>query len=355
MSKHINIFFIILVFLFFGCTEDIPDKLDKSQLPAPPALKVVSTSVKNGQEINPEYTISVSFNNYMDIINMEISGVKGTVEIDPTGASATFKPFSKLSDGAYTLTVSGKDEYGQEVGPTSITFYVKSGIPITKSLIAYTSNLDGDYEIYVMNTDGSNIKQLTYNFSQDTQPAWSPDGKYIAFSSDKDGSYMWNSDIFVMRSDGTGIVNLTKTIGINEYSAFWSLDSKKIGFLSDASGSEDYYVMNIDGTGVRLMQDFEFPDFAWPSVFGDYYIYEELNGNYDIFIDLFANPKGGVNLTKHSANDRYPTWSPDGRKIAFVSDRDFNNEIYIMNFDGSNQTRITYNNADDNHPNWSPF
>ncbi len=355
MYKYINIL-IILVFLFFGCTEDIPDKLDKSQLPAPPALRIVSTSVKNGQEINPEHTISVSFNNYMDTINMEIPGVKGTVEVDTTGAFATFKPFSKLADGAYILVISGKDEFGQEVGPISINFYVNSGAPIIKSLIAYTSNLDGDYEIYVMNTDGSNIKQLTYNFSQDTQPSWSPDGKYIAFSSDRDGSYMWNSDIFLMRSDGTGVVNLTRTIGINEYSAFWSLDGKKICFLSDRDGFENYYVMNTDGTNVRLLEDFELFDFAWPNVFGDYYIYEDLSGNnYDIFIDLCLNPKGGINLTKNFANDRSPVWSPDGRKIAFVSDRDFNNEIYIMNADGSNQTRITFNNADDNHPSWSPF
>lgn len=355
MYRYINIL-IILAFLFFGCTEDIPDKLDKSQLPAPPTLKIVSTSVKNGQEVNPEHTISVSFNNYMETINMEISGVKGTVEVDKTGASATFKPFSKLADGTYTLTVSGRDEFGQEISPMSITFYVKSSIPIVKSLIAFTSNLDGDYEIYVMNTDGSNIRQLTYNFIQDTQPAWSPDGNFIAFSSDRDGSYVGNSDIFLMDSDGTGVINLTKTVGINEYNAFWSLDGKKIGFLSDAGGFEDYYVMNVNGTGIRLLQDFEFLNFAWPNVFGDYYLYAALNGNsYDIFIDLFANPKGGINLTKHPSNDVYPTWSPDGRKIAFVSDRDLNNEIYIMNSDGSSQTRITFSNADDNHPCWSPF
>jgi Tol biopolymer transport system component len=265
MSKYIiNILLIMLCLLFFGCTEDIPDKIDKSLLP------------------------------------------------------------------------------------------VESGIIASSSMIAFASILDGDYEIYLMKTDGSGIKQLTYNSAQDTEPAWSPNGQYITFSSDRDGSSAWDSDIFIMHSDGTGITNLTKTLAVNEYSSFWSYDSKKIAFWSDAGGFEDYYVMNVDGTGIKLMDE-EYLDFALPGEYGDYYIYEAFNGNYDILLDFFDNPKGAVNLTNNIANDRYPSWSPDGKKIVFVSDRDFNNEIYIMNADGTNQTRITRNSVDDNYPAWSPF
>ena len=273
-SKYIiNILLIILGLLFFGCTEDIPDKIDKSQVPAPPALKVVSTTVQNQDEISPDQIISVSFNNYMETVNIYISGVNGSLEFDSTGTSATFKPSSKLKDGAYTLTMSGKDKFGQEIAPTTITFYVKSGIIASSSMIAFASVLDGDYEIYLMKTDGSGIKQLTYNSDQDTQPAWSPNGQYITFSSDGDGSWEWNSDIFIMRSDGTGITNLTKTLVVNDYSSFWSYDSKKIGFISDDGGFEDYYVMNVDGTGIRLMDDYEYLDFIWPGLYGKYIIY----------------------------------------------------------------------------------
>ncbi|MEK7398492.1 MAG: hypothetical protein AAB116_16290 [Candidatus Poribacteria bacterium] len=356
MSKYIiNILLIILGLLFTGCTEDIPDKIDKSQLPAPPALKVVSTTVQNQDVISPDQIISVSFNNYMETVDIYISGVNGSLEFDLTGTSATFKPSSKLKDGAYTLTMSGTDEFGQKIAPTTITFYVKSGIIASSSMIAFASVLDGDYEIYLMKTDGSSIKQLTYNSAQDTQPAWSPNGQYITFSSDRNGSYAWNTDIFIMRSDGTGITNLTKTLGVNEYGSFWSYDSKKIAFTSDVGGFGDYYVMNVDGTGMRLMDDFEYLDFAWPGEYGDYYVYEVFNGNYDILLDSLYNLKGAVNLTNNIANDRYPSWSPDGKKIVFVSDRDFNNEIYIMNADGTNQTRITRNSVDDNYPAWSPF
>jgi Tol biopolymer transport system component len=356
MNKYIiNILLIILCLLFTGCTDDIPDKIDKSLFPAPPALKVVSTTVKNQDEISPDQIISISFNNYMETINIAISGINGSLEFDSTRTSATFNPSSKLKDGAYTLTMSGKDEFGQEISPTTITFFVKSGIIASSSMIAFTSVLDGDYEIYLIKTDGSGMKQLTYNFAQDTQPAWSPNGQYITFSSDRDGSSAWNSDIFIMRSDGTGITNLTKTLVVNEYSSFWSYDSKKIGFTSDTDGFADYYVMNVDGTGIRLMDDYEYFDFKWPGEYGDYYVYEAFDGNYDILLDFFDNPKGGVNLTNNIANDRCPSWSPDGKKIVFVSDRDFNNEIYIMNADGTNQTRITRNSVDDNYPAWSPF
>ncbi len=356
MNRYIiNILLVILCPLFIGCTEDIPDKIDKSQVPTPPAPKIVSTTVKNQDEISPDQIISVSFNNCMDAVNIAISEVSGSIEFDSTKTCATFKPSSKLKDGSYTLTMSGKDEFGQEISPTTITFFVKSGIVASSSMIAFTSILDGDYEIYLIKTDGSDIRQLTFNFAQDTQPAWSPNGQYITFSSDRDGSSEWNSDIFIMRSDGTGIKNLTNTFMVNEYSSFWSYDGTRVGFMSDVDGFGDYYVMNVDGTGIRLMGDYEYLDFVWPGEYGDSYAYEAFDGNYDIWLDSFSNPKGAINLTNNIANDRYPSWSPDGKKIVFASDRDFNSEIYIMNADGTNQTRLTRNSIDDNQPAWSPF
>ena len=65
-----------------------------------------------------------------------------------------------------------------------------------------------------------------------------------------------------------------------------------------------------------------------------------------------SNP---INISNNNASDRSPSWSPDGTKIAFQSDRDGNDEIYIMNTDGSNQIRITNNSARDTNPSWSPF
>ena len=65
--------------------------------------------------------------------------------------------------------------------------------------LVFSNNTDGDYEIYVMNADGTGVRQLTHNSSNDQQPSWSPDGKQIAFTSNRDGDF----DIYVMNADGT--------------------------------------------------------------------------------------------------------------------------------------------------------
>ena len=346
--------------MLVGCTEDIPRKISMDDMPSPPSLKIVNSSVREDQEINPEHAITVTFNNIMDSVTIDIIGVKGNTILDTTNTFATFKSFSTIPDGIYTLTIKGKDEYGQEFQAKTVTFSVKGGSiePPPSSMIAYTSNLDGDYEIYLIKTDGSDLTQLTSNFAQDTQPVWSPNGKFIAFSSDRNGAFIWNSDIFVMRTDGSAQTNLTKSTGVSEFSPFWSFDGKKIQYQTDIHGFNEYYVMNADGTGQRLMNDEEIFDFAYPAVLGEFggdmLISNNLNGNYEIYFETFDG-KNSINLTNHIANDISPAWSPNGRKIVFVSDRDFNNEIYIMDADGSNQKRVTRNFVDDNNPCWSPF
>jgi len=347
---------IILSVIFAGCTKDIPDKFPMDAMPAPTAIKITSSTIKDNQEITPEHSITVSFNNIMDSVTMDISGIKGNTNLDPTSTSATFKPFSKIAEGSYTMKITGVDEYGQEITKT-ITFVVTNNVISvpSSSMIAYSSNLDGDYEIYLIKTDGSEMTQLTSNSAQDTQPVWSPDGRFIAFSSDRDGVQMWNSDIFVMRADGSAQTNLTDSPFINEFTPCWSYDGKKILYQTDMKGFIEYYVMSSDGTNSRLMEDADIFDFAYPWVFGDnMLISDNTSGNSEIYLEPFV---GGdtINLTNHFANDFAPAWSPDGRKIVFVSDRDFNNEIYIMDADGSNQKRLTRNFVDDSQPCWSPF
>ncbi|MBE3088675.1 MAG: PD40 domain-containing protein, partial [Actinobacteria bacterium] len=75
----------------------------------------------------------------------------------------------------------------------------------TGGMIAFSSDRDGNKEIYIMNSDGSGLVRLTNNDSSDSLYAWSPDGSKIAFSSDRDG----NKEIYIMNSDGSGLVRLT--------------------------------------------------------------------------------------------------------------------------------------------------
>ncbi len=168
--------------------------------------------------------------------------------------------------------------------------------------IVFSSNRDGNYEIYVMNPDGTGLTNLTNNSATDGDPAWSPDGRQIAFSSNRDGNY----EIYVMNADGTGLTRLTYN-SADDIQPTWSPHSRQIAFESYRDGNAEIYVMDADGTGL-------------------------------------------TNVTNNQADDANPAWSPDGRQIAFSSTRDGDFEIYIMNPDGTALTRLTYNPAWDVHP-----
>ena len=179
-------------------------------------------------------------------------------------------------------------------------------VTLSQTKIAFNSSRDGNYEIYIMNGDGTNQTRLTNNPAGDFQPSISPDGTKIAFSSDRDG----NTEIYTMNADGTNQTRLTNNT-TGDGSPTWSPDGAKIAFESKRDGKYQIYTMNADGTSQ-------------------------------------------TRLTSNSANDNSPAWSPDGTKIAFCSDRDGNNEIYVMNADGTSQTRLTNNSATDINPAWSP-
>jgi Tol biopolymer transport system component len=326
--------------------------------------------------------------------------------------------FSAPSSGKHTLCIHSPGqimgpqfEFVVEQPPTPVS---PPPLPSGGELgrIAFVSNRDGNDEIYVMNADGTNHINLTNNPASDDFPSWSPDGTKIAFDSYRDGNY----EIYVMNADGTNQTRLTNNPE-KDCAPSWSPDGSRIAFYSVESLSgagPDYrlclWTVSPDGRNLRLVlsrdADEAYIDFQW-SPDGSKFVFEPTDDQiYTINADgtnvrrLTAgatwcfnpsyDPRGGriafsgsgelppgrypsgepdkeiwvfnadgsglLQLTRNEVNDWLPRWSPDGSNIAFWSNRDDNREIYAMNADGTNQTRLT-NKPEwcwDYEPSWSP-
>jgi Tol biopolymer transport system component len=130
--------------------------------------------------------------------------------------------------------------------------------------IAFRGDLDlaepsGDEEIYVMNADGTNVRQLTSNADFDSAPSWSNDGKQIVFERAPAGTFTpgieaQEKDVYVMRADGTNVRRLTDSPGLDEGPEF-SPDGAKIVFSSARDGQQELYVMDTDGANPRRLTD----------------------------------------------------------------------------------------------------
>ena len=249
---------------------------------------------------------------------------------------------------------------GRDVG----AFYSPNG-----DRIVWVTDRLGNWTIWSMNSDGSGKKQLTSNDVISGWPSWSPDGKEIAYWS---WDVMTNTgDIWKMNADGSGKVKLT-TDGSFKGPPMWSPRGDRIAYTSELGGNLEVYVMNTDGSSNRKITTGHPPEYfvetrvTWhPDGERLYYqvctfpipegTYTNIPGDV-AFVEIFiVNVDTGkeVNLTP-KLHENVRSVSSDGEKLACISLRSNNYGLWVMNADGTDQTRLTFDNFGDRSPRFSP-
>jgi Tol biopolymer transport system component len=287
--------------------------------------------------------------------------------------------------------------------------------PLTGSgggrIVFASKRVEDQYEIFVMNADGTDKRRLTHTPYEDTDPIWSRDGTLIAFVSDRSGRF----EIYLMNADGSNERKMTNNGG---WGPTWSPDDSLIAFERiDEENPSNIYVMNSDGTGERRLtqkdSDLEIYNSDWSpdgnqivcavepipetaefliadSTINIIDIRDLLQGTGDTILvplprasdrvndwpkwspdgsqilfssmagrhrDLFIIDADGTNLRNVTNSQSYDEfaldWSPDGTRIAFQSSAEGGWDIYVMNLDGTDLQRLTNHEANDVSPSWT--
>jgi TolB protein len=236
------------------------------------------------------------------------------------------------------IYISDYDGQGQQrvtVGRTLNAFPAWS--PDARSL-AYVSWRRGQPNIFVSHIYDGTLDEFTKGAGENYLPAWSPDGTRVAFSSTRDG----NTEIYVANKDGSNLRRLTNSPAIDT-TPTWSPTGNEIAFVSDRSGSPQIYVMPADGLGApqRLTAESYADKPTWsPAPFNEIAFESRTGARFDIKI-LDMSTRQVKQLTFGEGSNESPSFAPNGRHLAFMSDRTGKFQIWTMTRDGRNLRQIT--------------
>jgi TolB protein len=275
---------------------------------------------------------------------------------------------------------------------SEIIFFLTGDKGIFNSEIAFVSNGTGNKEIYICEFDGYSPRQVTHLNSITLSPAWSSDGKWLAYTSYAKGkadlyikhlrekrgtviskkginitpawvpnqfalaaslSFSGDPEIYLLTGTGKVINKLTKSRGI-DVSPTWSPDGKQMAFVSKRSGTPQIYIKNISSGSVRRLtfQGRYNTQPSW-SPKGDKVAYSGMeSGRNNIFV-IGSDGQGLIQLTQDQGDNEAPSWSPDASLIVFSSTREGPSRIYVMTAYGTDQRRLLALKGEQTQPDWS--
>jgi TolB protein len=243
-----------------------------------------------------------------------------------------------------------------EVPPTEVPTQPPVLPPVSGS-IAYESNRDATPGIYSIEMPDLNVSLISSSPGIDTQPAYSPDGSQIAFATTRDG----NSEIYIMNANGGNQSNLTNNPSEDLYPA-WSADGQWILFTSNRDGNQEVYKVRTSGADLANLTNNPAND-AQPTWVSDTGLFSsageriafatDRDGNQEIYV-MTSDGAEPTNISNSGSEDFYPRATRSGARIVFVSTRDGSQDVFVMNADGSDQGNLSNNPAQDAYPAWSP-
>jgi TolB protein len=196
------------------------------------------------------------------------------------------------------------------------------------------------------------VRQTPLNGDPNKQnylPAWSPDGTKMAFTSNRDG----NPEIYVVNRDGSGLRRLTNHSAIDS-TPTWNPAGTQIAWTSDRTGNPQIWFMNADGTGQRKLTSESWCDRpTWsPEPFNEIAYASRTGAGFDIKIYSFAKGGESTRVTDGIGTNESPAFSPNGRHIVFTSTRNGKQQIFTIARDGNDLRQITHE-GNNGYPNWS--
>ncbi|HEV8661108.1 MAG TPA: hypothetical protein VGS96_21100 [Thermoanaerobaculia bacterium] len=358
---------------FSPLTRDIAYSGIFAIAPLPPYVPMTADGLKNA---NAHYGLR---------LNVFMEGTDYIVDASLLDSAGQLQPLHRYRSPAGALTTTA------HMLANDLMRTVNGKPGMFRTQIAFASDRSGHWEIWMMDWDGANQRQITRHNTLTILPSWSPDNDRMVYTSFKAGaSEMYiinrrgggrirlrtglglnasatfspmsndiafvgstngNPDIYLIKDDGTNLRRLTTNASI-ESTPEWSPSGRQISFTSGRSGTPQIYIMDAEGTNVqRISYDGDWNDDATWSPDGDRVAYtSRVNGRFQIRIANTITRE--THIVAGDGSNEQPTWSPDGQWIAFQSNRSGKWQIYRMRVDGTDLMPLT-RDGENKEPDWS--